>query len=215
MPGPPTAVIFDCDGVLVDSEELAWSAWRDALAPHGVEVTQADVRDLTGRSEAEVYAAFGARASLPPRHELMETVQSATLDRFAELPRFEDACGAAHELASAGTPLGVASSSPRRRLSATLDAVGLGGMFDAVVAGDEVRHGKPAPDVYVRAAEALGVDPRRCLAVEDTSIGVAAALAAGMQVVAVRRGHVDPSSLGAATLVVDRVTASTLRRGVE
>lgn len=200
-------VVFDCDGVLVDSEELSWSAWRALLDPYGIAVTAADVEELTGRTDRDAYLRFSGRGALPDfavfREELAE-VTSRLFDRH--LQAFEDAADTLDHLSSIGVRLAVASSSERRRLDRSLQATSLLGYFEVVVAGDEVGRGKPAPDLYLAAAARLGVDPATCVAVEDAPAGIAAAKAAGMHVVAVVRGVFGEEELAAADVVVPRLT---------
>lgn len=180
-------MVFDLDGVLVDSENLAWDAWRAVLAPFGIEVTAQDVAAITGRTFDDGYAHFAPRG-LPDRGHV-GTLLDDEFERRAgrSLLPFEDAFDTVEVLHDRGIPLGVATSSSRARLDTSLDAAGLAVRFGATAAGDEVEHGKPAPDVYLLAAERLGVDPTTCVAVEDTQIGIEAANAAGMFVVAVQR----------------------------
>jgi HAD superfamily hydrolase (TIGR01509 family) len=187
----PAAVVFDCDGTLVDSEPLAWRAWETELALHGYELTGADVERTRGRSYRDVHAHFEERieglpdaASFWPRFSgrLFELLE-------AELTPFEDAVQTARELRARGIPIAIATSSPRERLDRTLAAAGIADLFDVTVAGDEVARGKPAPDIFLAAAERLGVVPADCVAVEDSPPGVEAALAAGMTVVAVARAE--------------------------
>ncbi len=200
-------VVFDCDGVLVDSESLAWGAVAEALAPFGVEVTAEDRRELSGRTFDDDYAHFAARADLPPQADLWEAVVRAMVVRFdRHLEAFEDAEDTLSVLARRDIPMAVASSAPRARLDVSLTSTGLDEYFDVSVAGDEVGAGKPAPDLFQAAARLLGVDPRRCVAVEDSPLGVAAAGAAGMYVVAVVRDQWGPDDLASADVVVPRLT---------
>jgi HAD superfamily hydrolase (TIGR01509 family) len=207
----PFAVVFDCDGVLVDSEGLAWDAWRHELRRHDIRVDQDDVRALTGRTADEVYAHFAAGRSLPESADLKAAVHRETLRRIrGELEPFEDAVATVRALAATRTPLAVASSSVRERLDAALRRTGVAQLFDGTVAGDEVEYGKPAPDLYLAAAAALDVDPARCTAVEDTPSGIASAQAAGMRVVAVKRPHMDPGALADADVVVAELDPKAL-----
>lgn len=204
-------MIFDCDGVLVDSEELAWDAWRIVLQESGLTVDQQDVDALTGLTQTALYRALSHRHQLPPEAETLAAVARTTANLFERgLRRFQDATRAVHELGDSDVPLAVASSSPRWRLDLSLEIAELGDAFSATVAGDEVHDGKPAPDLYLAAAAALGVEPQRCVAVEDTATGLRSARAAGMRVVGVAR---TPSSFGAlesADRVVSQVTAETV-----
>lgn len=205
------AVVFDCDGILVDSEEIAWQAWRTALAPYGIEVTEGEVRDLTGRGQIEVYAAFERRGKLPAPDDFIRETQEVLFHLFeANLRIFDDAVDTVRSLKGRGTRMAVASSSPRVRLDRTLDAIGISDHFQVSIAGDEVARGKPAPDIFLRAAELLRVPSYRCTAVEDTPSGIAAAKAADMSVVAVVRGHYGRAMLRQADVVVDELTVEAL-----
>ncbi len=115
---------------------------------------------------------------------------------------YDDALDTAEHLAGLGVPLAVASSSRRRRLDRTLSVTGLDRLFPITVAGDEVEHAKPAPDIFLEAARRLGTHPETCFVVEDTPAGVAAGRAAGMTVVAVLRDRYTPEDLQAADRVV-------------
>ena len=206
-----TAVVFDCDGTLVDSEPLARSAWERALAPYGYAVTDADVEAGVGLPYARVHAYFAARAALPPADEFWREFAGELFELIdGELVVFEDALQALRDLRARGVALAVASSSPRERLRRTLVRAGLDGAFDATVAGDEVAHGKPAPDMFLAAAARLGVPPADCVAVEDSPPGVAAAVAAGMATLAVCRVPGTEAALAAADRVVGVVTAGAI-----
>lgn len=204
-------MVFDCDGVLVDSEPLAWRAWKDVLSKYGVDVTDHDVASLTGHGEHDVYATFARRGPLPRESEIITAVREATLVSFrARLRPFDDALAAVAAVRAAAVPVAVATSSPRSRLDVSLQAVGLEGTFAGTVAGDEVVHAKPAPDLYLAAATSLGVDPQRSVAVENTAAGIESAHAAGMRVVAVVRDHGDSRTLADADLVVTEITPDVL-----
>ncbi len=204
-----TAVVFDCDGVLVDSEGLVGEVWAGELARYGVLATVEDGHAVRGLTDPDCYAHFAARGDLPPWPEFDAAVRAAIARRYPDdLRAFSDAADAAAALALQGLPLGVASSSPRWRLDLALEVSGLGRYFDVTVAGDEVERGKPAPDLYLVAAASLGVDPAGCLAVEDAAAGADAAAAAGMRVVVVQRpgaplvpGHASVSELDADLLL--------------
>jgi HAD superfamily hydrolase (TIGR01509 family) len=200
QPQHPCAVIFDCDGTLVDTEPLAWAAWARVLAPSQVRITGSDRRRCTGRSFRATYDHFAAKAVLPAagvvEAELQRTVL-ATIEASARpFPDAVEACRRLHEMA---VPMAVASSSTRVRLDLTLRTTGLDRYFDVTVAGDEVDGGKPDPQLLLAAAAGLGIGPTRCLVVEDAAAGVEAARAAGMASLVVRRGHngTNVSDMGA------------------
>jgi HAD superfamily hydrolase (TIGR01509 family) len=203
------AVIFDCDGVIVDSEPLSDEAWRKALRSHGYEPSDDEMATTVGLTDRAVYAKFAAVADLPPEDELIEEVMVECRRLYSTaLEPFDDAVDAIRALAGNGVPLAVASSSSRRNLDIKLDRFDLGRYFDFTVAGDEVPAGKPSPDLYLEAARGLGVDASVCLAVEDSQAGAEAATAAGMRVVTVDRGH--GSSRVRGFPVVSAVDASML-----
>ena len=152
-------------------------------------------------------------AAIPSPEALEPEVLAALAASFDRgLRVFPDAAECVAALAFDGVPLGVASTSRRDRLDLTLGRSGLARYFQATVAGDEVPRGKPAPDVYLAAAERLGVRPVDCLAIEDTGLGAAAAMAAGMRVIGVARvpGEVG-RLLGAGAGLVDRLDPTVLR----
>jgi beta-phosphoglucomutase-like phosphatase (HAD superfamily) len=205
------AIVFDCDGVLVDSEGLAWLAWREVLAVHGYRPSDDEIRTLLGRSADEIHNYFASRVKISDEAEMKSALESTMMRLFDEhLKGFEDAVSLAIEGRTRGLRIAVASSSDHRRVVRSLDIVGISELFDVIVAGDDVQNGKPSPDVYVEAARQLGIAPRNCLAVEDSRVGVSAALAAGMFVVAVLRSKADRDDLRSASLVVDRLTFDVL-----
>jgi HAD superfamily hydrolase (TIGR01509 family) len=202
------AVIFDCDGTLVDSEPLARTAWARTMEPYGYAVTDADAEATVGLPFPRTHAYFAARAALPGVDQVW-SAYSATLFALIDdqLVTFDDAVAAARELRERGIPVAVASSSPRERLQRTLRRAGLLDAFDVTVAGDEVANGKPAPDMFLLAAERIGVPPRHCIVVEDSPPGVQAGLAAGMHTIGVSR---TGAPLAGADRVVDFLTADLI-----
>jgi HAD superfamily hydrolase (TIGR01509 family) len=202
-------VIFDMDGVIVDSE-VWWDDVRSTFAA-------ANGRQWTSDDQAAVMGANSpgwARIMRERLHlDLPEaTIERAIVDGVAEryrregAPRIEGAVEAVRRIA-ADRPVALASSSHADVIGEALAATGLGDVFSAVVSSDEVAQGKPAPDVYLEAARRLGVVPAACLVVEDSYNGVRAGKAAGMTVVLVPNLSVPPASGTAALadLVLDRL----------
>jgi len=201
--GALTGVIFDCDGTLVDSEPLSGETWRRVTQPFGYEITDEDLAEVVGFPYVRTHAFFASRVALPAPEALLpelNRVLFALIDERLEV--FADAVTAVEELRAQGVRIAVASSSVRERLDRTLAHAGLA--FEVTIAGDEVEHGKPAPDMFLRAAERLALPPEACVVVEDSPPGVAAGLAAGMPTLGVQR--VPETDLSAATRVVDRVS---------
>jgi HAD superfamily hydrolase (TIGR01509 family) len=200
-------IVFDCDGVLVDSEELAWDAWAEVLSRYGTAPTDDEIEMLTGRTEDDAYAHFAHRMALPDRDRFNDELAVAIAGRFTRsLEAFEDAEETLLVLHERGVPMAVASSSARERLDLSLSTTGLDRFFDVSVAGDEVERGKPSPDLFLEAARKLGVAAEDCVAVEDSKPGVVAAKEAGMFVVGVQR----TGALEGADRAVPRLTPAVL-----
>lgn len=191
----PDAVIFDLDGVLVDSERL-WNVAKEAVT-----------RDAGGRwreeAQQEMMGMSAPEWSRYMRDELRVPLEPPEIDRRVivrlrelyhdRLPLLPGAVDAVRRLGERW-PLGVASSSNREIIDLVLGEAGIADAFAVTVSSEEVPRGKPAPDVYVEAARRLGVAADRCLAVEDSSNGLRAARAAGMVVIAVPNRDYPPEA---------------------
>jgi beta-phosphoglucomutase len=202
----PGAVIFDMDGVLVDSEPLYDQATTLFLRDFGVEADSAFYDRLRGLTLPAVWGSLKDRYALPQPLAELAAESSRRLDLFfAELPGLEPMPGA-RELVAAlrteGVALAVASSSRRSRVELLLRRLGLEPAFAAVVSGDDVERGKPDPEIFLAAADRLDVAPARCAVLEDADRGVRAALAAGMRCVALDRGQGGQPGLALAHLTV-------------
>jgi HAD superfamily hydrolase (TIGR01509 family) len=211
------AVIFDLDGVLVDSETVWDECRRSVVARHGGS-WRADATDaMMGMSSPEWAAYLRDQLGTPlPTSQIIDEVVSLVEDRYRrDLPLMAGAVSAVRDIARQW-PLGLASSSNRPIIDLFLDASGLREEFTVSVSSEEVGRGKPAPDVYLEAARRLAVPPQLCAAVEDSANGIRAGAAAGMTVVAVPNTHYPPdsASLELATIVVDdiRDAASEIMR---
>jgi HAD superfamily hydrolase (TIGR01509 family) len=206
------AVVFDMDGVLIDSEPVWERVRRNFVVTRGGR-WPADAQDrMMGMSTAEwskyISEDFGLRL---PAQQVAELVTAAMAAEYlAHLPLLPGAVAAVREL-SARWPLAVASSAPKSLIDAVLDASGLRPAFAAAVSSEEVARGKPAPDVYLEAAARLRVPPTSCAAVEDSSNGLRAAAAAGCAVIAVPRPEYPAAAdaLQQASVVLDSLTELT------
>jgi HAD superfamily hydrolase (TIGR01509 family) len=200
------AVVFDLDGVLLDSESV-WDAARRALvADSGGRWRPGATNDMLGMSAPEWSRYLHEQLGVPLEgEEISERVVAGVLERYrSELPLLPGAAEAVSRLA-ARWPLALATSANRSVIDAVLAQAGLAGEFTATVSAEEVARGKPAPDVYLAAARALRVDPADAAAVEDSTNGLRAAAAAGMTVVAIPNRHFAPAAeaLELADLVLD------------
>ena len=202
------AVVFDLDGVLIDSEHV-WDEIREELArERGGRWHERAQRDMMGMSSPEWSRYMHDVVGLPePPEEINEEVVRRLAARYREeLPLIEGAGDAVEGLA-ARWPLAVASSSNRPIIDLVLELSGLAPFFRVTVSSEEVPRGKPAPDVYFAAARQLGADPARCAAVEDSHNGILAAKAAGMRVMAIPNGRYPPGAdaLAGADLVLSSI----------
>ena len=198
-------VIFDCDGVLVDSETLASELQVERFAELGMPMTEAEIAEqFLGRSIAYVNAVIAERLGGPPpadRGDYWEgRYQALMTERLRPIP------GVVEALAQITLPVCVASSSGPESIMLKLSLCGIAERFgDRIFSAAQVRHGKPAPDLFLLAADRLDADPARCAVIEDSPVGVQAARAAGMRVFAyagastVARDRLD----GEATIVFD------------
>jgi HAD superfamily hydrolase (TIGR01509 family) len=203
------AVIFDLDGVLVDSEIWWDEVRRDFAAAHGRQWTIADREAVMGANSAQWSRTMRERLKLDVAPEdILRAVVDGMVERYRResAPSIEGVVDAVRAIA-ARHPVAVASSAHRDVISAALHATGLEEAFAVVVSSDEVAHGKPRPDVYLEAAKRLGASPRDVVVIEDSLNGVRAAREAGMRVVLVPNRSIPPAPGTAqlADLVVDRL----------
>ena len=201
----PTSVLFDLDGVLLDSEPLYTQATQEILDRYGktfdwslkVETIGRDAREGAAWLLAQLGIPLGVEAYLEQRESRLRSL-FPTVQPVAGAPELVRA------LARRGVPMAVATSSHRSLYELKVSRHDWFAAFDAIVCGDdpELRRLKPAPDIFLLAAARLGAAPRDCLVVEDSPAGVEAACAAGMQVVAIPDPHVATERVAAADLVV-------------
>ena len=188
------AVIFDLDGVLLDSEQV-WDEAREQLAKErGGRWNENAQRDMMGMSSLEWSRYMHEVIGLPePPEEISREVVERMAKLYREhLPVVPGAREAVERLA-ARWPLGLASSSNRELIDLALELLGVKHLFKATVSSEEVARGKPAPDVYLEAARRLGVAPTHAAAIEDSENGIRAAKAAGIRVIAIPNRHFPPA----------------------
>jgi HAD superfamily hydrolase (TIGR01509 family) len=185
MASSPAAVVFDNDGLLLDTESVWTRAEEDLFERRGLEFTPADKRELVGTS-AEIAGGILERRLGEPG-QAVELIEELNVLVVAELEHGVEAMIGARELLERlrerGTPLGLVSNSPLRFVQRSIEIVGLGHHFDVILSAHEVAAPKPAPDPYLEACRRLGVEPGpSVIALEDSPTGVAAARAAGLTV---------------------------------
>jgi beta-phosphoglucomutase-like phosphatase (HAD superfamily) len=208
------AVIFDLDGVIVDSEQV-WVEVREAFVRGlGLPYPEAATRAMMGMSSPEWSGYLAGELGVPGTpEEISAAVVEGMLARYGTAPPL--IAGAVDAVLWMGErwPLAIASSSNVELIEAVMRAAGLDPLVEVAVSSEEVGRGKPAPDVYLEAAHRLRVDPLRCAAVEDSEPGIRSAKAAGMRVVAIPNPHFPPSE--AALGLADVLLASILELTIE
>ena len=205
MTPPYNALIFDMDGVLADSEPVYYTAMQDVLAPLGIEISDEHQRNVMGTSIENTWRYFAEtfllEGPLDPYVEEYDLQLRRLLGELHEpLPGVRELIAA---LKQRSVPIAVASSSIPEWIGALLGGLGLQDAFDAAVSAREAGASKPAPDVYLLAAQRLNANPSRCIAIEDTPTGLASAKAAGMFVVQTRSASSAFPPLEGADLVLD------------
>ena len=206
------AVVFDLDGVLLDSEQV-WDEAREQLAKErGGRWHDEAQKDMMGMSSTEWSRYMHERIGLPeaPEEINREVVERLSASYREHLPALPGAKEAVERLA-ARWRLGLASSSNRELIDLALELLGVKQFFAVTVSSEEVARGKPAPDVYLEAVRRLGVEPAHAAAVEDSSNGILAAKAAGMRVLAIPNRHFPPGeeALAQADVVLDSLAELT------
>jgi HAD superfamily hydrolase (TIGR01509 family) len=178
-----TLLIFDCDGVLVDSELLANEALAELMSALGRPMTtQQALQIFSGLRLRDVQKSAEALLSFPIPTDLGAAARQRLFERFQR--ELQPVKGVREALDMLPYPRCVASSSARERLDLSLEVTGLKGLFgDNVFSADQVEHGKPAPDLYLFAARALGAIPANCIVIEDSTLGIQAAVSAGMKTI--------------------------------
>lgn len=203
------AFIFDMDGVIIDSEPMHFEVDIQVMNYYGSAITHEQLEQYVGMTNPEMWAAVKEQHNLTPSvSEIIEYQLSNKIEMLTsrEMEPIDGIRELLAELKARNIPAAIASSSPPVFIKAVLRKFDLLDHFECVVSGEEVDKGKPAPDVYLKAAELLGVKPQDCMVLEDARHGVAAAKAAGMRCI----GFVNPNSgnqdLSQADYVVHSVT---------
>ncbi|HYP74566.1 MAG TPA: HAD family phosphatase [Polyangiaceae bacterium] len=192
----PEAVIFDMDGVIIDSQAAANRALVEAAAKHGVRLAVSELEDLVGASAQQFWNYVKWRYALPETiayyaESYDENSEIAGYDETLLSPGLDALFG---ELRAAGISIALATSASRRRMNAVIDMYGLAQWLDVALCREDAAREKPEPDLFLAAAAALSVSPAVCLVVEDSAPGITAARAAGMTVVGFT-AYCGPNSL--------------------
>ncbi|MGQ0551309.1 MAG: HAD family hydrolase [Armatimonadota bacterium] len=209
MSGNLQAVVFDLDGLILDSETPDYLSWKEVYARHGLELTVRDWAAVVGRRDVDLDAPLRERnADVDAEREVRRRRLTALFEEY-----LKPAPGVVHlidQLRRAGVPRGLASNSDGAYVFRVVERLDLHHVFDAIVTRDDVTRAKPAPDIFLAAVSRLRVEAHRSVALEDSHPGVAAAKAAGLKCVVVPTVFTRHHDLGRADLVVSSLEAVTL-----
>jgi HAD superfamily hydrolase (TIGR01509 family) len=212
------AVIFDFDGVILDSETPEFESHRRVYEQCGAELTRKEWCGQIGIWSEDLGARWHAvlcqRSTRAPDRDAFDREKRRIFQEIIPREPMRGIRALLTELAAADIPRGVASSGPARWVVPAIDTLALTDLFDAIVTGADVAKRKPAPDLYLEAARRLGSDPRRCIAIEDSAPGIHAARAAGMKTVVIPHWLTESHDLSAADLRVEHAGELSVARFV-
>ncbi len=180
----PALVIFDCDGVLVDSKGIAFDVSREMAAELGISLSFEEHERYFGIRDSDMFNCLAVNYGVVLPEDFLRRVEEKKMTRYLlGVPAITGALHAVRKVAEAGLPMCVASSGTKERTNLKLKPLGLLAYFGAhVFSGYEVSNGKPSPDIFLYASEKMGVDPGDCVVIEDSAAGVQAGMEAGMRV---------------------------------
>jgi len=214
---PPFGAIFDWDGVIIDSAKLHEQSWHQLAGELGKSIAPESFIRGFGMKSAQIIATIHHWATEPEQVAGLVQRKEALYRELVSKSDIRPLPGVVewlHRLHEAGAPCAVASSTQRANIEAVLHRIGLERGFAAIVSAEDVSHGKPDPEVFLKAAERLELEPQRCLVFEDAYVGIEAGHAAGMKVIAVTTTH-RAEELRAADLVVRRLDELSLEQTEE
>jgi beta-phosphoglucomutase len=197
------AALWDMDGTLIDSEEFHWRAWLDTMTSEGIAVTREQFLSTFGLRNDAIIPRWLGSASDPERVVRIGDAKEAMYRELVRAKGMSPLPGVerwVRRLNKNGWRQAIASSAPRLNVEVVLDATGLAACFQAIVSAEDVRHGKPDPEVFLTAASRVGVPPERCVVVEDAAAGIEAARSAGMRSIGVSRGNTLPADVSVQSL---------------
>jgi len=218
---PCYAAIFDMDGVLVDTYQAHYRSWLAVAASEGLHFSEADFAPTFGRTSREIIAHFWGKGRCSPAEiDALDARKEAAFRQIVEkdFPAMPGALDLLRSLQEAGFPLAIGSAGPPENIALVLDKLAARNLFSAVVTGCDVHRGKPDPQVFLLAAERLGVPPARCAVIEDAPAGIAAANTAGMASVGLLSTGRTPADLAEADAIgaaVSEISPTMLQRLID
>jgi beta-phosphoglucomutase len=203
------AAIFDVDGVLIDSYRPHYQSWVEMASHRGLSISEQQFQTSFGRTSRESMAQFWGEGRFSDEEvKAMDQEKESAFRRIiaADFPAMPGGAKLVAALHKAGFSVAVGSSAPRENVEVAIDRLGVRDQLGAAVTGSDVQRGKPDPQIFITAAQRLGVPPARCVVIEDAAVGVEAAAAAGMACVGLASTGRTRESLSKAQLVVDSLT---------
>lgn len=212
-----SGVIFDLDGVVVDGTECDFSAWKQVFSELGLECSYETYKGFLGMKGSEIVKKYSPREMTDKEAELMDDRKE---DYFIECARkggislTKGVKGLLESLSKEGIVIGLATAAKKRKAEVILEQLEVKGYFNAVVTSDDVSKGKPNPDMFLKAAEKLGLTPEECIVIEDAPNGIQAAKNAGMKCIGITTTH-KKEELKEADKVInffDELTVESLKK---
>lgn len=207
-------VVFDMDGVLVDSAEPHYESWQRLAREEGISITRGQFEGSFGRQNRDIIPSFFGPVS-PERLDSIAGRKEALYREIvkARVPAVEGAAALVKALSGAGVPLAIGSAGPRANIDLILEGMSVARLFQAIVSADDVTRGKPDPQVFQVACERIGLPPEQCVVIEDAPPGVLAAKTAGARVAAIMMHHsAETLAEAGADVVVRRLVDLNVER---
>jgi HAD superfamily hydrolase (TIGR01549 family) len=213
------AVIFDMDGVLIDSEPFHLVVNEKIFANLGINLSEDEYHGFIGTTHKDMWTTIKNRYNLPQEvSELVNMQVSGNIDYIKneeiELIKIKGVTDLLSRISRENIKIGIASSSPTEVIDLVIKKLGISGYFSSIVGGEEIKRGKPAPDIFLKAAERLKKEPADCIVIEDSKNGTLAAKAAGMKCIGFKNPNSGNQNLEKADLIIDNydsLTVKTLR----
>ena len=211
------AVIFDLDGVMVESEDAHIEAEKQTFLKFGLRISSEELHNYTGTTAKVMFTDLIAKYKLMTTFEEINRQKEKLLLKFLrqDAEPTKGVLDLVKKLKKKGVQLAIASSSPKKLVDYVLDKLAVRGFFHVVLTAENVEHSKPNPEIFLKAAEKLGVKPSQCLVVEDAKLGVAAAKQAGMKCIGYRNPHSGNQDLSEADIVIDDFTKISVEEVLE
>jgi beta-phosphoglucomutase family hydrolase len=200
------AVIFDMDGVLIDSEPFHLVVNEKIFANLGINLSEDEYHSFIGTTHKDMWSTIKKRYNLPqsvPELVNMQVSGNINYIKNEEIEAIEGVSDLLSEITRENIKIGIASSSPTEVIQLVINKLNISNYFSAIVGGEEIKNGKPSPEIFLKAAKLLKAESNNCLVIEDSKNGVAAAKAAGMKCVGFKNPNSGNQDLGKADLIVD------------